>query len=231
MHAALRFGIMLCDTSPVIRRCLSAFFLFLHLFTCSLFNFFFPNVLQICESVVTPNRVDKDKKFKFRDISNSNFEWDGQVNTTQHFDLYGYDAFPLGGGGTSCFCGWVEDPSGQCNIPQVLCHEKNLTECVYELGSEKGLVFTNALVEDWTSQGTWACPESDFSDSWGIVPGDTIDDWIHATTDDQTFALTDLLTFGMAGLRIGNIATLPLQAKKQGVHPGKSRALPFSDFL
>jgi len=164
--------------------------------------------------VVTANRVLKNSKLTFKDGGGYNFSW------TNEFDLYGYDAFPLGGVDTACFCGWTEDPVGKCIIPEALCAEKKLTpECFYELGSETGHLFVRELIDDWTTDGTWACPETDFSDSWGIVPIDSVDKWIQ-TEGDKTVNLMDLLTFGMAGLRIGNIATLPLQAKKEGVHPG-----------
>jgi hypothetical protein len=143
-------------------------------------------------------------------------------------NLHGYDAFTLGGVDTSCFCGWTEHPQGVCNIPLVICQEKSLLpKCLYVLGSDTGSVFTQELIDDWTSNGDWSCPENDLSDSWGIIPTDNPDDWIQASTiaseKKMSVDLPALLTFGLAGLRIGNIESLALQAKMQGVHPGQER--------
>jgi hypothetical protein len=145
---------------------------------------------------------------------------------SRDFPLHGYDAFPLGGVDSACFCSWnYNDVTGQCEIPHAVCVDKNLAdnECFYVLGSVEGHAFTQALADDWTRNGSWECPENDFSDSWGIVPTDAVHDWIRATvdTDALTVNTADLVSFGLAGMRIGNMATLPDQARLEGVHPGQ----------
>jgi hypothetical protein len=170
----------------------------------------------VCESVVTSNRVPKNAKVYFADGKGYGLNEHGFST-----DLHGYDAFPLGGVDTSCFCGWPEEIKNQCNIPEAICLEKNLGKnCYYVLGSDTGRVFTQGLINDWTSNGDWTCPENDLSDSWGIVPTNSADNWIKESSTSMMVEVTDLLTFGLAGLRVGNIDSLGPQAKKQGVHPG-----------
>ena len=172
----------------------------------------------MCESVVTPNTLRQGvETMKFSDQSGLLTPVDNDVL------MHGYDAFPLGGVDSACFCGWLKNTVGQCIIPTDLCKHKNLTghDCFYMCGSMEGHVFTQALVDDWSGKGDWDCAENDFSDSWGIVPRDFAHDWI-ITSRDIEVNMADLLSFGMAGLRIGNMATLPEQAKIQGVHPGNT---------
>jgi hypothetical protein len=171
---------------------------------------------QVCESVVTPNIMQVKKTLTFEDTRGFP---NGDKFADETFSLYGYDAFPLGGVDTACFCDWPKAVSGRCTIPSAVCADKNLTECFYELGSIEGHTLTQGLVDEWTVDGNWGCPENDFSDSWGIIPADSAHDWIQAN-GDLTVSMGDMLSFGMGGMRIGNVGTLPEQAKRQGIHPG-----------
>jgi hypothetical protein len=148
--------------------------------------------------------------------------------TAQDFPLHGYDAFPLGGVDSACFCSWIYDAATMhCLIPSKVCADKNMGDnCFYILGSAEGHAFTQALTDDWTRNGDWDCPENDFSDSWGIVPADAAHHWIQATTSDLTVNTADLVSFGLAGMRIGNMETLPGQARREGVHPGQYGCKP-----
>jgi hypothetical protein len=167
--------------------------------------------------VATATATKTVENLKFQD--NSDFP---VIIEAKSFPLHGYDAFPLGGVDSACFCGWAMDPadSAKCVIPTAVCSAKNLTHCTYILGSVEGHAFTQQLVDDWTRNGNWDCPENDFSDSWGIVPADSADEWISHEAGELTVQMADLLSFGLAGMRIGNIGTLPQQAKLEGVHPG-----------
>jgi hypothetical protein len=135
---------------------------------------------------------------------------------------YGYDAFPLGGTDAQCFCGWDLN-NGRCLVPDAVCLSTNQSiGCSYLHGSQELRKFTTGLVESWNTTGSWGCPETDLSDSWGIMPSESAAmSWIAVETgDDFEINTLDLLKTGMGGLRIGNANLLAHQARVQGVNPG-----------
>jgi hypothetical protein len=171
----------------------------------------------VCESVVTPDKPRPVRTLEFK--INDDFPENSVVPRVQTLPLYGYDAFPLGGVDTACFCGWAQSTDGRCVIPAAVCAHQKLTVCSYQPGSMESHILTQKMIDDWTVHGDWDCPENDLSDSWGIVPTDYATNWIKSE-GDLTVSMGDVISFGLAGIRLGNLPTLSQQAKVQGVHPG-----------
>lgn len=177
-----------------------------------------PSDSLLCEQVVEPQKAMRT--LQFREIQSSSET--ALLPVINPLPLYGYDAFPLGGVDEHCFCGWTLDIStNECIIPALLCQERNLSPCRLPHQSAELHAFTDSLMGDWTTTGTWECPETDLSDSWGIVPTIDAAAWIAQDTPVVQVLASDLLSYGMGGLRIGNANTLGKQAREQGVHPGK----------
>jgi hypothetical protein len=181
----------------------------------------------LCHSVVEEHQASP-RRLVFKNKRNPNtvqseVEFDEVSDLVDsEFEMYGYDAFLLGGVDKSCFCGWVLTSTGQCIVPSVICEARG-GNCTFEQGSEEFHAFTDSLVDDWSTDGSWLCPENDLSDSWGIVPLEDIDRWIVAHDQDLNTRVAHLLRLGMSGLRVGNTHSLGLQARKEGVHPGTRR--------
>ena len=97
--------------------------------------------------MVTPTTVQHGSKLTFQD----NGGFPAEI-AAKDFMLHGYDAFPLGGVDSACFCDWKKTTEGECEIPQNVCRYMNLTgvDCYYTLGSAEGHAFTQTLIQDWT---------------------------------------------------------------------------------
>lgn len=70
--------------------------------------------------------------------------------------------------------------------------------------------------------GSWDCPEMDFSDAWGIVPDDTgdssktpsSDEWLETKSDeDLNVRVAKLIFSGRGGHRIGSAMHLAGQVR------------------
>jgi hypothetical protein len=170
-----------------------------------------PSNSQICESVADESPAAFDETTL--DFVNTN--WNLSLPTSS-MPLFGYHAFPLGGVDTSCVCGWNKNAGGMCVVPG------STTE--YDPLTEEGKASARELVRTWNSEdGESSCPENDLSDAWGVVPDVLVDNWIARTGGEQRDVeaeVSDILSFGMAGLRVGNLNTLGMDARRQGVHPG-----------
>ena len=128
----------------------------------------------------------------------------------------GYGAFSLGG--ERCLCGW-QFSDNACRIPVDLCTQLALQTCSYDPDDESA---ADSILEvsDFSNR-TWECPDLDFSDSWGIVSTDSSDAWIKLSSSGSIDAvpkimdesLSDVVRRGRAGLRIGNMKSMPQLAK------------------
>jgi len=113
-------------------------------------------------------------------------------NVLQEIVLHGYGAFPLGGVNASvCMCAWELDTANHCLIPAHLCEALGQSEnCKFALHSAELSNIYDRIIAYWDANGMtgYECPESDMSDSWGIVPGWLKDDanrdltWIGITS-------------------------------------------------
>jgi hypothetical protein len=127
-----------------------------------------PSDSIVCESVVRAPQEPTTLTFE-EEADDRGFPQTFILPSNINVPKYGYDAFPLGGVDTHCFCGW-HLVANNCIVPEPLCTERNLASCNLAHGSLELHAFTDSLMDDWTTAGTWDCPETDLSDSWGIVP-------------------------------------------------------------
>lgn len=164
-------------------------------------------------------------------------------NTSTSIPMYGYGAFPLGGAGTMCFCGWTRvlvNSVAWCEIPPAICRHPAVSYqsinalCRYRQSDAKNANQVIAKILDaWpaaaaalasASAAPWTCPELDLSDAWGIMPAKASDAWIRSgkdTSTNPTFDVSELLRAGRTGMRIGNAATLRQKAQAEGVWPSE----------
>lgn len=134
--------------------------------------------------------------------------------------LYGYAAFSIGSSSGGCMCGW-SSVSGKCQIPADACAAIfSSADCAYDPKADADKI--SAILQAMPARkGSWACPDMDFSDSWGIVPIRNAEDWILLPTAAAappsvvSARLSDVIRGGRAGLRIGNIKTMPLLATEK----------------
>lgn len=163
------------------------------------------------------------------------------------FPIHGYRAFPIGGSNRSCLCSWPL-LEGLCVIPESVCTGAGLSSCSYELHSEEADSTEAAVLAYWTtsSDPVVACPETDLSDSWGVIVerhnlfstqaavsrrllSETLGfgiverrDWKELTTaDDGTvFEIpgSQLVEFSPSGIRLGNLDQMKTKIP-QSVNP------------
>jgi hypothetical protein len=144
---------------------------------------------------------------------------------------FGYDAFPLGGVGSTCLCGW-EKQNSRCIVPANICSDLGIppADCWYDDGNQDEV--TGRILDAWPlfniwegalplSNGTWRCPYMDLSDAWGIVSADDADAWIRGDAAARRLTVSSLLRAGRAGLRMGNARTLGESARREGVWPSE----------
>lgn len=132
------------------------------------------------------------------------------------YPMHGYAAFPIGSASKGCLCGWPLNAKMQCEVPwPSMCVAAGIPlasagwACVYSSEEEE-----SKILDMW--QQEWPCPDTDFSDSWGIVPSANAEDWIKASTSTTRMlpaSLSEAIYSGRAGLRVGNMQTIQNSTK------------------
>lgn len=151
----------------------------------------------------------------------------------QNIPVHGYAAFPLGGVNASCMCGWPK--AGEyCLVPADLCAAIGESNCNLKHGSAKLEAVYGKILSYWTENENGSligsCPESDFSDAWGVMPARIFDGnglartWVQMDEPgEQGVAMRgkiqSLLHHSQAGLRAGTLGTISESARRANINP------------
>lgn len=161
---------------------------------------------------------------------NLNIHAPGMMDGLPPIPIRGYAAYPIGGVGSAddyCPCGWYHSTRQRwCSPPAEVCAvvmqigNRSSENCSFPATSVGW--FLEAALAAW--RPGWACPETDFSDDWGVVTPFKAREWIlrvPGSGTNITMRVGDLLASGRAGLRVGNAATLEATARLGGVDPSR----------
>jgi hypothetical protein len=137
---------------------------------------------------------------------------------------YEYTEFMMGE--KSCTCGWrFRQQDEMCEIPPGATCERVCDsiggcdmQCAYHISRD------DEVMQNY--QDTWECPMTDFSAHWGFMDDAAAENWLRSSVGLHT-SVYDLLENGRAGVRLGNVFTMPSQGRKQ-VNPTQ-RQIPIEN--